>query len=172
MRHRNAVGRLVLIDAAGFPMKLPVYLGLFNNALVRMSAPWCLPEAIISSAVCNVYGDPRKIAPEVMRRYVEFFHAKGTREAIGKMVPTLDFADLDTDVMKSLDLPKLVLWGALDRWIPQAHAAEFTHHILGAHSVMYDRLGHIPMEEAPQRVLHDLRMFFAKSAANSNPLQV
>ncbi|SIT42368.1 conserved hypothetical protein [Paraburkholderia piptadeniae] len=37
---------------------------------------------------------------------------------------------------------------------------------------MYERLGHIPMEEAPQRVLHDLRMFFAKSATSSGPLQV
>jgi pimeloyl-ACP methyl ester carboxylesterase len=158
-RHRAAVEKLVLIDSAGFPMKLPIYIGLFNHALVRMSSPWWLPEAIIRSAVRNVYGDPRKIDAATLRRYVEFFHGEGTRAAIGKMVPTLDFGDVDTDVLKKLDVPSLVLWGAKDRWIPPAHAAEFASRIPGAKSVMYPGLGHIPMEEAPERVIVDLRAF-------------
>lgn len=162
-RHRTAVERLVLIDAAGFPMKLPIYIGLFNSALVRMSAPWWLPEPIIKSAVRNVYGDPRKLTATTLRRYIEFFHGEGTRTAIGKMVPTLDFADLDTDVLKTLDVPSLVLWGAKDRWIPPAHAAEFARRIPAAQSVMYEGLGHIPMEEAPERVLTDLGVFFSGS---------
>ena len=159
VRHREAVERLVLIDSAGFPMKLPIYIGLFNSALVRASSPWCLPEVIVKSAVRNVYGDPRKINAVTLRRYVEFFHGEGTRTAIGKMVPTLDFKDVDTEVLKSLDVPTLVLWGAKDRWIPTAHAAEFAGRIPGAKSVMYPGLGHIPMEEAPERVMVDLRAF-------------
>ncbi|MFM0199463.1 alpha/beta hydrolase [Paraburkholderia fungorum] len=158
-RHREAVDKLVLIDSAGFPMKLPIYIGLFNSALVRVSSPWWLPEVIIKSAVRNVYGDPRTIDPVTLRRYVEFFHGEGTRTAIGKMVPTLDFKDVDTDVLKTLNVPSLVLWGAKDRWIPTAHAAEFASRIPGAKSVMYPGLGHIPMEEAPERVMVDLREF-------------
>ncbi|MDE1184121.1 alpha/beta hydrolase [Paraburkholderia sp.] len=158
-RHRDAVDRLVLIDSAGFPMKLPIYIGLFNSALVRMSAPWWLPEAIIKSAVRNVYGDARKLAPSTLRRYIEFFHGEGTREAIGKMVPTLDFDDVDTDVLTTLDVPSLVLWGEKDRWIPPAHAEAFAGRIPGAQSMMYAGLGHIPMEEAPERVVIDLRRF-------------
>jgi len=159
VRHRGAVERLVLIDSAGFPMKLPIYIGLFNSALVRVSSPWWLPEAIIKSAVRNVYGDSRKIDAVTLRRYVEFFHGEGTREAIGKMVPTLDFKEVDTSVLKTLDVPALVLWGAKDRWIPPAHAAEFASRIPGAKSVMYPGLGHIPMEEAPEQVMADLRAF-------------
>jgi len=159
VRHREAVKRLVLIDSAGFPMRLPIYIGLFNSALVRATSPRWLPEAIIRSAVRNVYGDPRKLDPHTLRRYVEFFHGEGTRTAIGKMVPTLDFAELDTNVLTTLAVPTLVLWGAKDRWIPTAHAAEFARRIPDAKSVMYPGLGHIPMEEAPERVLADLRAF-------------
>ncbi|RFU45350.1 alpha/beta fold hydrolase [Paraburkholderia sp. DHOC27] len=165
VRHRGAVERLVLIDAAGFPMKLPIYIGLFNSALVRMSAPWWLPEAIVKSAVRNVYGDPRRLPAPTLRRYIEFFHGEGTRTAIGKMVPTLDFADLDTDVLKTLDVPTLVLWGTKDRWIPPAHADEFVRRIPGSRLVRYDGLGHIPMEEAPERVMQDLSCFLDLSAA-------
>jgi pimeloyl-ACP methyl ester carboxylesterase len=159
VRHREAVEKLVLIDSAGFPMKLPIYIGLFNSALVRVSSPWWLPEAIIKSAVRNVYGDSRKIDAVTLRRYVEFFHGEGTREAIGKMVPTLDFKEVDTGVLKTLDVPALVLWGAKDRWIPPAHATEFASRIPGTKSVMYPGLGHIPMEEAPELVMADLRAF-------------
>jgi pimeloyl-ACP methyl ester carboxylesterase len=159
LRHRGAVERLVLIDSAGFPMKLPIYIALFNSALVRASSSWWLPEAIVTSAVRNVYGDPRRLDALTLRRYVEFFQGEGTRTAIGKMVPTLDFSHLDTGALTTLDVPTLVLWGAKDRWIPTAHAAEFANRIPGAKSVMYEGLGHIPMEEAPQRVLADLREF-------------
>lgn len=75
------------------------------------------------------------------------------------MVPTLDFKEVDTDVLTTLKVPTLVLWGAKDRWIPTAHAAEFANRIPGAKSVMYPGLGHIPMEEAPERVMDDLREF-------------
>jgi pimeloyl-ACP methyl ester carboxylesterase len=166
VRHREAVERLVLIDSAGFPMKLPIYIALFNSALARVSSPWLLPEVIVKSAVRNVYGDPRKIDAVTLRRYVEFFHGEDTRTAIGKMVPTLDFKDVDTDVLKTLDVPTLVLWGAKDRWIPTAHAAEFASRIPGAKSVMYPGLGHIPMEEAPERVMADLRAFLGTRGAD------
>ncbi|CAB3782119.1 2-succinyl-6-hydroxy-2, 4-cyclohexadiene-1-carboxylate synthase [Paraburkholderia ultramafica] len=166
VRHREAVERLVLIDSAGFPMKLPIYIGLFNSALVRISSPCLLPEAIVKSAVRNVYGDPRKIDAATLRRYVEFFHGEGTRAAIGKMVPALDFSAVDTGVLKKLEVPALVLWGAKDRWIPSAHAAEFASRIAGAKSLIYAGLGHIPMEEAPERVLADLRAFLGTSATD------
>jgi pimeloyl-ACP methyl ester carboxylesterase len=116
--------------------------------------------------VRNVYGDPRKIDAVTLRRYVEFFHGEDTRTAIGKMVPTLDFKDVDTDVLKTLDVPTLVLWGAKDRWIPTAHAAAFASRIPGAKSVMYPGLGHIPMEEAPERVMADLRAFLGTRGAD------
>ncbi|MEQ5838634.1 alpha/beta hydrolase [Paraburkholderia acidicola] len=165
VRHREAVEQLVLIDSAGFPMKLPIYIDLFNYALVRASSPWWLPEPIVKSAVRNVYGDPRKLSATTLRRYIEFFHAEGARTAIGKMVPTLDFKEVDTDTMKTLDVPTLVLWGAKDRWIPPAHAAEFTRRIPGSRSIMYPTLGHVPMEEAPEQVLRDLRAFLVEKTA-------
>ncbi|CAH2800796.1 MAG: 3-oxoadipate enol-lactone hydrolase/4-carboxymuconolactone decarboxylase [uncultured Paraburkholderia sp.] len=119
----------------------------------NLGAQWLRegPEAYLGTSVADFL---RKIDAVTLRRYVEFFHGEGTRATIGKMVPTLDFDDVDTDVLKKLDVPSLLLWGAKDRWIPTAHAAKFASRIPGAKSVMYP-----PMKEAPDRVMVDLRAF-------------
>lgn len=168
LRHRGAVDKLVLIDAAGFPMKLPFYVGLFKNPFVRVSASWLMPETIVKNAVRDVYGDKRKLDAVTLARYVDFFHGDDTRAAIVKMVPTLDFDALPTDALATLDLPTLVLWGGKDRWIPPAHCEQFAQRIPRARSIVYPELGHIPMEEAPQRVLPDLHAFL--STAHTAPV--
>jgi pimeloyl-ACP methyl ester carboxylesterase len=161
VRRPDAVDKLVLIDAAGFPMRLPIYIDLFRHAPVRWSAPWMLPEFIIRAATRDVYGDASRVPESTFRRYVDFFYAEGSREAVGKMVPRLDFAQLDTHLLGSVRAPTLVLWGERDRWIPPAHAQAFTERIPGAQLRRYAGLGHVPMEEDPQRVAADLLPFLA-----------
>ncbi|MDF3834698.1 alpha/beta fold hydrolase [Cupriavidus basilensis] len=158
-RHPGRVGKLVLIDAAGFPMQLPRYIALFNHAPVRWSAPWMLPEFVIRAATRDVYGDAARVDEATFRRYVDFFYAEGSREAVGRMVPKLDFDALDTGVLGGIRAPTLVLWGERDRWIPPAHAQAFAERIPGARLQRYAGLGHIPMEEDPQRVAADLLPF-------------
>ncbi|WP_454732417.1 MULTISPECIES: alpha/beta fold hydrolase [Cupriavidus] len=160
-RRPAQVDKLVLVDAAGFPMKLPLYIALFNHAPVRWSAPWMLPEAIIRAATRDVYGDAARVDEATFRRYVDFFYAEGSREAVGRMVPRLDFAALDTDALAGIRAPTLVLWGERDRWIPPAHAQAFAGRIPGARLQRYAGLGHVPMEEDPQRVAADLLHFLA-----------
>ncbi|RZT38449.1 alpha/beta fold hydrolase [Cupriavidus agavae] len=158
-RRPALVSRLVLIDAAGFPMKLPVYIGLFRHALVRWSAPWLLPEPIIRAATRDVYGDARRVPESTFRRYVDFFYAAGSRAAVGRMVPRLDFDALDTGRLRAVQAPTLVLWGERDRWIPPAHAAAFAARLPVVSLRRYADLGHVPMEEDPQRVAADLLPF-------------
>ncbi|WP_116140316.1 alpha/beta fold hydrolase [Trinickia diaoshuihuensis] len=164
LRHRAGVDRLVLVDAAGFRMRLPRHIALFTQPLVRATVAHCMPDAFIVDAIRSVYGNPRLPDTATLRRYADFFHGEGTREAVVKMVPTLDFAKLDVESLARLDVPTLVLWGGKDRWIPLAHANEFVRRIRGAHSVVYPELGHIPMEEAPERVLADLQAFLERTS--------
>jgi len=168
-RRPALVDRLVLIDAAGFPMKLPIYIGLFRHAVVRWSAPWMLPEAIIRAATRDVYGDARRVPESTFRRYVDFFYAAGSREAVGRMVPRLDFDALDTERLRGVQAPTLVLWGERDRWIPPAHAAAFAARLPVVSLHRYAGLGHVPMEEDPQRVAADLLPFLDGAREASVP---
>jgi pimeloyl-ACP methyl ester carboxylesterase len=105
------------------------------------------------------------------RRYVDFFYAEGSREAIGRMVPKLDFADLATDLLAGVRAPTLVLWGDRDRWIPPAHADAFLARLPNATLRRYAGLGHIPMEEDPHRVATDL-LPFLDAAGAGRPLSI
>jgi pimeloyl-ACP methyl ester carboxylesterase len=171
VRRPSLVNRLVLIDAAGFPMQLPIYIDLFRHALVRWSAPRLLPEWIIRAATRDVYGDASRVPEATFRRYVDFFYAEGSREAIGRMVPKLDFADLATDLLAGVRAPTLVLWGDRDRWIPPAHADAFLARLPNATLRRYAGLGHIPMEEDPHRVASDL-LPFLDAAGAGRPLSI
>lgn len=159
------VQRLVLIGAAGFPMKLPVWIDLFRHASVRWSAPWMLPEAIVRAATRDVYGDASRISEATFRRYVDLFHAAGVREAVGRMVPKLDFDTLPTEGLRGVRAPTLVMWGERDRWIPPAHADAFVQRIAGARLRRYAGLGHIPMEEDPRPVAADLLSFLQETSS-------
>ncbi|WP_055325262.1 alpha/beta fold hydrolase [Ralstonia solanacearum] len=166
-RHADRVDGLVLIDSAGFPMKLPVYIDLFNHLGVRLTSPWMLPEGILRAATRDVYGDPARVSEPTLRRYADFFYAEGARQAIGRMVPTSHFDDVDTSALAAVRAPTLVLWGQRDRWIPPAHAAELARRVPGAVLRMYPALGHIPMEEDPVRVGADLCAFLDQGRAAS-----
>jgi pimeloyl-ACP methyl ester carboxylesterase len=114
-----------------------------------------------------VYGDASRVPEATFRRYVDFFYAEGSREAIGRMVPKLDFADLATDLLAGVRAPTLVLWGERDRWIPPAHADAFLARLPNATLRRYAGLGHIPMEEDPHRVAADLLPFLDAAGAPS-----
>ena len=167
VRHPGRVEKLVLIDSAGFPMQLPIYIDLFNHLAVRLTSPWMLPEGIIRAATRDVYGDPSRVSEPTLRRYADFFYADGARQAIGKMVPKFRFDDVDTSGLASIRVPTLILWGQRDRWIPPAHAGEFARRIPGATLRMYPALGHIPMEEDPVRVGTDLCAFLDQGRAST-----
>jgi len=49
--------------------------------------------------------------------------------------------------------------GAEDLWVDPAHAARFDKDIPNSKLIMYEKVGHIPMEEIPERSAMDVRAF-------------
>lgn len=66
---------------------------------------------------------------------------------------------VDIDSLAALDLPTLLIWGAQDTWVPLSQG-EFLHERLPSSTlVVYDDVGHMPMEEAVARFNDDLLRF-------------
>jgi pimeloyl-ACP methyl ester carboxylesterase len=54
------------------------------------------------------------------------------------------------------------MWGTEDNLIPVSSAAWFKRQIPDAQVVIYPGIGHLPMEEIPDRSVADLKLWLAK----------
>jgi len=154
------VEALVLLDPAGYPIERPALV--FRLASIP-GFSWLMtkldPGPIAAKTLRDSYGDPRRITPALVERYRRLALREGNRRAFVKRVAErpLD-RSADIDKVRS---PTLILWGAEDRLIPVAHAQRFVRAIPAASLIVYDGVGHVPMEEIGQRSAADAAAFVA-----------
>ncbi|QTN26606.1 alpha/beta hydrolase [Rhodoferax sp. AJA081-3] len=162
LAHPQRVGKLVLIDAAGYPFQptsIPIGFKIARMPGVRLLMEQVLPRGIVDSSVRNVYGDPAKVTPELVDRYYELTLRAGNRKALAyRMDQRLSGDDAG---IKSLKVPTLILWGAKDRLIPLDSAERFAADIQGSKLVVFDALGHVPHEEDAQKTVEVFKAFLA-----------
>jgi pimeloyl-ACP methyl ester carboxylesterase len=158
--HPERIRGLVLVDAAGYPSTAsgrPWAFRLAEHHMLPRILTRLDPRPLVVDGLRKSYGDPARIQSSVVERYVELSLRTGNREAFVDRMQT-DSRD-DSARIASLRTPTLVLWGAKDRLIDPKSAERFGHDIPGAKVVIYDDLGHIPMEEDPKRTVRDVEAF-------------
>jgi pimeloyl-ACP methyl ester carboxylesterase len=158
----DRVDRLVLVGAAGYPREETRWLRRVRD-LGPLSWPLrhFTPRTLTWLALREVYGDPARITPDTVTRYHELLLRAGNRDTIADL--DIQTGERSADVPR-VDAPTLVLWGSDDVVIPPEHGERFASEIPGAELVVYDGVGHIPMEEAPTRTAADARAFLLDEA--------
>ncbi|WP_338439506.1 alpha/beta hydrolase [uncultured Aquabacterium sp.] len=159
--HPERVGKLVLVDAAGYPYdptSVPIGFKVAQIPWLRPVMENVLPRSMIESSVRNVYGDPAKVKPELIDRYLELTLRAGNRHALGERFRQSPGGQYAAQI-PSVKQPTLILWGGQDRLIPPDNADHFQRDIAGSRLVVFDGLGHVPHEEDPVRTLAAVRAF-------------
>ncbi len=160
-RFPQRVRKLVLVDAAGFPMKkMPRALKLARIPVVKDIARWFTPRALVERGIKSAYGDPSKVKPEVVDRYYRLLLREGNREAFGHRA-MLNYLD-QTDKLKLIKQPTLILWGGKDTWITPDNAEKYAKALPNAEVIIYPEAGHVPMEEIPEKTAHDVLTFLQR----------
>lgn len=147
-RHPENVKKLVLVDSAGYAMAAPLPVRLMTTPVVRDITAHFSPYFIVAASVRDVYGNKENVTDAQIQRYHDMMRRDHSRAAVADLMSTLHF---DGQGIKDVKTPTLIIWGGRDRWIPPSHAELFHHDIRGSQLVMFDELGHIPMEEDPAR---------------------
>ena len=161
------VQRLVLVDAAGYPLagqNVPLAFRLAQTKSVRWLLEYVLPRGLVQDSLLSVYGDPTKVTPDLVDRYYDMALRAGNRHALGHRIDLVR-ADSSQSI-KALTQPTLVLWGALDRLIPVQSGQRFARDIAGARLVVFEGLGHLPHQEDPVRTVQEVRRFLGMGLAN------
>ncbi len=176
--HPDRVRSLILLSPAGAPPpetadKAPKTrrgfrtLDLAKIPGLRSLLTRLTPRFLIRRSMEQVYGDPSRLSEELVERYYLMLRRRGNRQALvdamSQRVPSSTAGSpISTAGSRSLadvSQPTLIQWGSKDRWIPVEHGSRF-HRILPASSlIIYPDLGHVPMEEDPERTAEDAERF-------------
>ena len=107
----------------------------------------------------QVYHNQELVTEHLIDRYYDLFSREGNPEAFLSLVNG-HFRD-HTRRLRHIAVPTLVIWGEEDSWIPVEYAYRFHKRISQSELAVYERVGHIPMEEAPVLTSQELLGFLA-----------
>ena len=155
---------LVLVDAGGAPVKREgggnLAFSLAGKPIVGDILSQLLPRSIVEKSFRQSVSNQDVVTPEAVSRYWELARYPGNRRATRIRFSTPRTAFTAEDVAQ-VKVPTLVMWGKEDSLIPFAAAEWYTSRLPNATLVAYDGIGHIPMEEAPERSSSDLMIWLA-----------
>lgn len=159
LAHPDKVSALILADASGSPAAeptaLPIGFRIARTPGINRLARVITPRGLVERSVRQSMSNQAVIDDRVIDRYHELLLYPGNREATGQRAATARNV-ADPAVLDKLRVPTLVMWGAEDKLIPVSAGRWFARTIPGSRLVVYPGIGHLPMEEAPDRSAADV----------------
>jgi len=173
LAHPERVSALILVDSAGAQVKAdrppPIGFRILQVPGVRTLAETITPRSLIESSLLQSVSVTSAASEEKVTRYWELLRYPGNRRA------TLDRSEaprtpVSLETFAPLrEMPTLILWGREDRLFPPAAAEWFQRALPNAQLIIYDRVGHLPQEEAPQQTARDVDAFLARILPPAQP---
>ncbi|UAL10689.1 alpha/beta fold hydrolase [Caulobacter segnis] len=163
--HADRVQRLVLIDAAGWPnegLGGGMVFKFLSNPVGRRVLKEIEIRPLMTQALRSAYVDPKLVTPALVERYVALGRAPGHRDIMLGQRPRRVASAPD---LSAVHVPTLIVFGQEDRVIPPADGQKFRQAIPGATLILYPGVGHVPMEQIPERSVSDLKAWLAAHPA-------
>jgi pimeloyl-ACP methyl ester carboxylesterase len=167
LKYPKMVSKLILVDAAGYPMakpkSVPIGFTLARTPILKEVFKYVMPRSLVESSLKNVYADDSKVTPEVIDRNRDMVLRVGNREAFVARIntPINEKESLWVNI-PTITIPVLIQWGKEDNLITTDVATRFHNDLPNDTLIIYDNAGHIPMEEIPIKTARDVRAFLKK----------
>lgn len=168
----DEVAALILVDAAGIPREqvnkdgMPLAFRLARMPVLNKIMLYVTPRSVVAEGLHKAFHDPSQVTPEMVSRYYDLALMEGNRKATVARFANSDNTDSTlADGLSALKMPVLIMWGDQDRLIPVETASDFADRLPQAQTVIYQDVGHIPMEEAADASAADLRGFLESALA-------
>lgn len=158
---------MILVDASpppgwqrqmGESQRGAVGFSLLRQSWFRAMARYIDPGLLVEQGLRAAYNDSPVVDESLVNRYRDLILREGTRAAILERSRNLGAPTAEVD-LSVLDEPTLILWGAQDALIPVSVATQFAAALPASQVIVYEDLGHVPMEEDPDRTAADVLRF-------------
>jgi pimeloyl-ACP methyl ester carboxylesterase len=184
LRHPREVVALILVDASGpadwrevvgpaeastsaenggaeadTPGESPLAFRLLRQSWFQSVARYVDPAYLVSQGLKSSYANPALVSDALIERYYTLNMRAGTRAAtLKRFSQSRGNSPAETSLNK-IRVPTLILWGDTDTLIPVVVGERFAATIPDSTLVVYEHVGHLPMEEVPKRSAADVRIF-------------
>ena len=165
LAHPERIEALLLLDASGAPLRPgeeepPLNIGfrLLQSPVGRFLSLHYTPRAVIERSALQTVSVKSVMDEAAVDRYWELLRYPGNRRAAG-LRAVVEREPEYAGRLGEIDAPTLIIWGAEDRLVLASAAQTFDDAMPNAEAVIYDGIGHLPMEEAPDRTAEDIDAF-------------
>jgi pimeloyl-ACP methyl ester carboxylesterase len=169
LEHPEKLSGMILVDAFGAPLKdearrqLPIGFRLAMMPVIKDVATNLTPRFMIAQSVHQTVAVQSSVTPAIVDRYWELLRYPGNRRAT-----VLRFAASRLDgsftKLRGIQVPALIQWGREDKLIPVDSVGAFKAMLPNSEAIIYEGVGHLPMEEIPARSVADARSWLARLA--------
>jgi pimeloyl-ACP methyl ester carboxylesterase len=151
----SRVRRLVLVSPANPWSRIgQTRLALLRNPVIaapfpRLARPL---RPVHDYFFRRMWGDPRRITPEMYVGYSAPLQRHGNLEHAVKIAQTWnpDMQELEAALPRISHIPPLLLWGSKDRTVDPASAEPLHQSLQSARIAVIEGAGHLPYEECPE----------------------
>ncbi len=169
LAYPERVDALLLLDAWGMPLREgeeepPMNLGfrLLGSPIGRILMQHYTPRMLVKKSALQSVSVASVMDEATVDRYWEMLRLPGNRRARALAAIT-DRKPEMAERIGEIAIPTLVIWGEEDQLIFASAAQTFDERMPNADVVIYENVGHLPMEEAPERTALDIDVFLERT---------
>lgn len=164
LHHPEKVSKMILLDPAGIeqPDKKVQTLAFKlakNKNLTNLVGNFGT-KYLVNNAINDVYYDKSKVKEEMVNLYHVATLREGNRKAFIKRVQNITYEP--EEILQKINTPTLVLWGDHDKLVDVSQAEKYRNNLPNAEVIIYENIGHVPMEEIPEKSAADAMKFLYK----------
>jgi pimeloyl-ACP methyl ester carboxylesterase len=170
-RHPERVERLILLSPGSLEKDVrgrntPANLPRVADLLIYVT-----PRALAKFVLTNGYGDKSKLNDAVIDEWYDMWMREGNRQAMIDRLRQYVSGDVD-QVIRSVKVPVLLLWGEKNPRVPLELAYEFRKLLVSSPEVqlhVFRGVGHMAVQEAPGETSRVVREYLESAAPPISP---
>ncbi|MBX9727825.1 MAG: alpha/beta hydrolase [Sphingopyxis sp.] len=169
LEHPAKVRAILLLNAGGMPPrgqdaapKSNIGFRIARSPLGRWIGGEVTPRPLIRRSLEQSVADPALVDEAMVDRYWELLLFPGNRDATIARFGSSHTDPAIAERAREIRVPTLILFGKEDRIINPSAAQSFAERISGSETILFDNIGHLPMEEAPAQTAAAIRDFLSR----------
>ncbi len=172
LRNQEKVGKLILSAPTGFSGggdRGSMAFMIAKQKKLALLVKNVGSSFMVRKTLEDVYFDDDKISEDMYEKYLAATKRAGNRAAFVYRVNAERKGNAEG--LKDLQVPTLLIWGDHDVLVPHTLAENFLAYIPDASLILYENMGHIPMEEIPEKTVADALAFLSSPEENEEALE-